>query len=103
MSVFSPAAIKEYSRAFRDPACLSASCEDYRASASIDLEHDGADQETPIQVPLVTLWGTKGVVGKCYDVIAAWHETAEERTGQGLPVGHVLREGVPEEAADEPH
>src|SRR3546814_13790377 len=67
MSVFSPAAIKEYSRAFRDPACLSASCEDYRASASIDLEHDGADQETPIQVPLLTLWGTKGVVGKCYE------------------------------------
>src|SRR3546814_798006 len=40
MSVFSPAAIKEYSRAFRDPACLSASCEDYRASASIDLEQE---------------------------------------------------------------
>src|SRR3546814_10496926 len=37
MSVFSPAAIKEYSRAFRDPACLSASCEDYRASASIEI------------------------------------------------------------------
>src|SRR3546814_8200904 len=45
MSVFSPAAIKEYSRAFRDPACLSASCEDYRASASIDLEHDGRSEE----------------------------------------------------------
>src|SRR3546814_430638 len=90
MSVFSPAAIKEYSRAFRDPACLSASCEDYRASASIDLEHDGADQETPIQVPLLTLWGTKGVVGKCYDVIAAWSDKAVEVTGQGFPVGHFL-------------
>src|SRR3546814_4404554 len=99
MSFFSPAAIKEYSRAFRDPDCLSASCEDYRASASIDLEHDGADQETTIQVPLLTLWGTKGVVGKCYDVIPAWRDTAVEVTGQGFPVGHSLPEEGPQDTA----
>src|SRR3546814_798670 len=81
MSVFSPAAIKEYSRAFRDPACLSASCEDYRASASIDLEHDGADQETPIQVPLLPLWGTNGVVGKYYDVRSEERRVGKECVG----------------------
>src|SRR3546814_18436796 len=100
MSVFSPAAIKEYSRAFRDPACLSASCEDYRASASIDLEHDGADPETPIQVPLLTLWGTKGVVGKCYAVIAARRDKAVEFTGPGLPMWPFLPVVAPRDTAD---
>src|SRR5262249_8889878 len=57
MGPFTPAALAEYLRCFRDPATIHASCEDYRASASIDLEHDEADLARKLACPLLTLWG----------------------------------------------
>lgn len=99
IDMFSADAIQEYSKAFRDPACISATCEDYRAAATIDLEHDSADQHRLIEAPLLALWGTKGVVGKLYDVILTWQEKASHVTGQGLPVGHFLPEEAPTETA----
>ncbi|HEX7821743.1 MAG TPA: alpha/beta hydrolase [Sphingobium sp.] len=97
MDVYTSDAMDEYCRAFRDPACISATCEDYRAAATIDLTHDAADQDQRIAAPLLALWGTKGLVGRLFDVPASWRAKATTVTGQGLPVGHFL----PEEAAVE--
>jgi haloacetate dehalogenase len=71
---FDPAAVAAYKSAFRDPATLHAACEDYRAAATIDLEHDRADSDKRISCLLLVLWGAKGVVARTYDVLAPWRE-----------------------------
>jgi haloacetate dehalogenase len=94
---FAEAALAEYHRCFRDPATIHATCEDYRAGASIDLEHDAADAGKKIACPLLVLWGEKGVVGRLYDPLAIWREKAVEVTGRALPCGHFLAEEAPED------
>ena len=95
-SSFTKEALAEYLRCFRDPKSIHATCEDYRAGASIDLEHDRADPRQ-VTCPLLALWGANGFVGKSYDVIAEWRERAVDVRGQGLECGHFR----PEERADE--
>lgn len=90
-------AIAEYLRSYRDPATLHAICEDYRAAASIDLEHDEADQTSRINAPLLAIWGEQGVVGELYDVKATWQEKANHVSGIALACGHA----IPEEASVE--
>lgn len=89
-------AIAEYLRSYRDPATLHAICEDYRASASIDLDHDRADQDNRVSAPLLAIWGAHGVVGELYDVTATWEEKANKVTGVALPCGHAIPEEAPE-------
>ena len=67
---------REYSRVYNDMAALHGMCEDYRAGASIDLQHDKADLDKKIQCPLLTLWGAKAPMGRIYDVPAIWRERA---------------------------
>lgn len=90
-------AITEYLRTYRDPATIHAICEDYRASASIDLEHDRADNDRRISAPLLAIWGGKSVVGALYDVEATWKDKAEQVTGCALPCGHAIPEEAPTE------
>ena len=92
-----PEALSEYERCYRDPASIHATCEDYRAGASIDLAHDRADQGKRIECPLLALWGEKSIVGKQYDVLAVWREKAEKVSGQGLDCGHFVPEEAPEQ------
>lgn len=95
-----PAAMAEYERCFADPATIHASCEDYRAAASIDLAHDVADQEKRIGCPLLVLWGERGLMHKSFDVLATWREKAAGPVGgRALPCGHYLPEEAPEETA----
>jgi haloacetate dehalogenase len=95
-TVFPEEIIAEYVRCFSNPATLHATCEDYRAAASIDLLHDEADMQQKIQCPLLALWGEKGFVGRKYDVLATWRERAEHVHGHVVASGHFL----PEEAPD---
>jgi len=87
---------QEYLRCFNDPAAIYASCEDYRASAGIDLLHDEEDLDKKIICPLLVLWGEKGFVGSKYQLISIWQYFAEDVRGQGFACGHYL----PEEAPD---
>ena len=95
------AAFDEYLRCFRDPAVIHASCEDYRAAASIDLEHDDADLNRKVKCPLLVLWAERGAMHRQFDVLATWHERAEKVSGKALPGGHYLPEEVPEETLAE--
>ncbi len=97
MDGFTEEAIAEYIRCFSNPAVIHASCEDYRAAATIDLEHDAADLDRKIACPLLVLWGKKGMMDAQFDVLETWRERAKQVTGQALPCGHYL----PEEAAAE--
>lgn len=93
---FDPRAVAEYERCFSDPASIHASCEDYRAAATIDLVHDEADLERHIECPLLVLWGAHGFVHRSYDVLGVWRERAAQVTGHAIDSGHFL----PEEAPD---
>ena len=96
-----PAARAEYLRCFRDPAAAHAACEDYRAAASIDLEHDEADLDRKISCPLLALWGARAPMHRLYDVLAAWRERASNVSGQALPCGHFLPEELPNQTLAE--
>jgi haloacetate dehalogenase len=91
----------EFLRCFRNPATVHAMCEDYRAGASIDLEHDEADLNRKIACQVLVLWGERGNVGRLFDVMAIWHERASDVRGKGLPGGHNLQQDLPEQTLAE--
>lgn len=92
---FDGRAMAEYERCFRDPAAIHASCEDYRAAASIDLVQDAEDSDRRIACPLLVLWGENGVVHRFFDPIADWKSVADDVRGKALPCGHYLAEEHP--------
>lgn len=94
-------AFAEYVRCFSKPENLHASCEDYRAAASIDLDHDRADLDKKIACPVHALWGAKAVMERRYDVVEVWRESAAEVTGKAVPCGHFIPEEAPEETIAE--
>jgi haloacetate dehalogenase len=96
-----PDAYAEYLRCCSDPSTIHAICEDYRASASIDLAHDEADIDMKISCPVMLLWGENGLVGQKYDVLGIWRERAKNIRGRGLPCGHWLPEERPDETRTE--
>lgn len=100
-NTFDAEALAEYKRCFRDPETIHATCEDYRAAASIDLDHDRADLDKFIECPLLVLWGARGVMERCYDVLEVWRERAREVEGRALPCGHFLAEEAPTETLAE--
>ncbi len=91
-----PEAHAEYLRCFCDPATIHATCEDYRASAGIDLTHDRHDTGL-LGMPLLVLWGAQGFVGQAYDLLATWREVADNVQGHAVPGGHFLPEESPDE------
>ena len=99
LQVFAAEAMAEYLRCFSDPAAIHASCEDYRAAESIDLEHDAADAERKIACPLLALWGKHGVIEQQFDCLADWRAVAHDVRGQALDCGHYLPEEQPDEVA----
>lgn len=96
-SVFTTEALAEYLRCFKAPATIHATCEDYRAGASIDLDHAAEDGTRKVACPLLVLWGERGTVGRLEPVMDIWREKAVNVTGKSLPAGHFLPEEVPEE------
>lgn len=86
---------QEYLRCYRNPNMIAAVCEDYRAAATIDLQHDAHDSEAKISVPLLALWGEYGTVGALYDVLQTWRDKATDVRGTALPCGHSLMEEQP--------
>jgi len=91
-----PRVVAEYRRCYRDPATRHAICEDYRAAASIDLDHDAADRDRRIEAPLLLLWGAQGTVGELFDVMESWRSKASDIRGHALPCGHSPQEEVPD-------
>ena len=94
---FTEEAVAEYLRCFREPEAIHASCEDYRAGASLDLVHDEADLDRKVSCPLLALWGAKGMLERFHDVLACWRERASEVRGRAIDCGHFLAEEAPDE------
>jgi len=100
-----PQAMAEYERCFLLPGTVHSMCEDYRASASIDLEHDRTSRELPdgagrIACNTLVLWGERGVVNRLFDPMALWQaQCAAKVSGAALPAGHFIPEELPDETA----
>ena len=96
---FDDRALAEYVRCFT-PKTIHGSCEDYRAAATIDLEHDNADHTAgrKIAAPMFALWGRRSGVGRFYggDILPIWREAATDVTGGPLETGHYLAEEDPQ-------
>lgn len=96
-----PTVVAEYARTFANPATIHAMCEDYRASASIDLEFDEADMHKKIECPLLVLWAEQGSMGRLYDVLATWRMRGSNVSGKAMPGGHSFHETHPQETLAE--
>lgn len=97
LAAFAPAALAEYERCAQIPGTAQSICDDYRASATIDLTHDRADVAAGRRLaqPLRVLWGEHGAVGQCFDVLDLWRDRAEDVSGRSLPCGHYIAEEAP--------
>jgi haloacetate dehalogenase len=98
---FDARALAEYERCFADPATIHATCEDYRAAATTDLDDDAADADHRVTCPLLVLWGEKGVVNRLFTPLADWGSLATDVRGRTLPCGHYLPEEAPEDVLSE--
>ena len=92
---------REYQRTNGTPEGVHGMCEDYRAGASVDLQHDAADLESRIRCPLHVLWAEGGAMDRIYDVLAPWRGRGTNVTGKAMPGGHNMQEGAPQEVLRE--
>jgi haloacetate dehalogenase len=98
MTPFSAEALASYRAGLNEPGAMHAVCEDYRAAATIDLEHDRTSITAGQKVacPLHVLWGAKGVVERCFKPLDEWRKVATQVTGKSLDCGHYIPEEAPE-------
>jgi haloacetate dehalogenase len=95
---FTPDAVEDYLRCFRNPETIRGMCEDYRAGATIDCAHDEADRGTRrIACPVLALWSRQGKLETWYDVPGVWRDWADDVRGRALDCGHYLAEEAPDE------
>lgn len=94
---FSPGALEDYLACVRDPRTVAAICEDYRAAASVDLEHDRESRARGrrIECPVRVLWGARARLGSWYDVLDVWRRYAREVSGRAIAAGHYIAEENP--------
>jgi haloacetate dehalogenase len=98
LAPFDARALAEYERCLALPGAVHARCEDYRASAGIDLEHDRTDRAAGrrLEQPLLVLWGERGVIPRCFRPLDEWQRVARQVDGRALPCGHYIPEEAPE-------
>ena len=102
LAPFDPRALAEYKRCLALPGTAHGLCEDYRASAGIDLDHDREDRAAGrrLRMPLLALWGREGVVHRCFEPLALWRGVADDVRGEALPCGHYIPEEAPDQLLD---
>jgi haloacetate dehalogenase len=99
---FDPRALAHYLAPLRDPARIHAACEDYRAGAYADFEHDRADFEAGrrVGVPMLVLWGAGGIAARASTPLDTWRLRASDVSGAPIDAGHFLPEENPGATAD---
>ena len=100
LSAFDADLLAEYRRCWRPAEAIHAWCSDYRAGASIDLEHDQADRDRRLEMPVLAMWGADGIMCTLFDIPALWRDRAEDLTCVPVPGGHWFPEFSPKETAD---
>lgn len=103
MAPFAPEALAEYARCLALPGTATGICGDYRASATIDLEHDQADIDAGVKLtcPINVMWGAQGAIEACFDALGEWRKVATQVEGKALPCGHYIAEEIPDVLLEE--
>lgn len=96
---FTEEALAEYLNAFSTKAAIHASCEDYRAAATIDIQHDNEDGGRKLATPSRVFWAKRGAIAACFDTLALWRERASQIDGEMLDATHYMAEEIPEDIA----
>lgn len=97
-----PDALAAYEASFARPTAIHGACEDYRASAGIDLDHDRASRAAGQRIACDTLvmWGERGVVHRLFDPVALWQaQCAATVHPMPMPAGHFIPEELPQATA----
>ncbi len=92
--------LAEYRRAWRDPDMIHGSCSDYRAAASIDLDHDAADLDYKVEAPMLVFYGANGLMAKLFDIPAEWRKRAAQLRAASLSGGHFFPDLMPRGTAE---
>ena len=97
---FAPEAMADYERSFGDPETVRATCDDYRAGATIDCDLDAADRDAGrrIACPMLALWGDRRGDRRAV-MMEVWERWATDVRGAAIPCGHFLPEEAPSETA----
>lgn len=97
LSAIDPAALAAYNRFFSDPEHIAATCHDYRAGQTYDLDADEADFDAGrrITCPLLALWGTAGIPDEDDDPLGIWKQWGTDVKGMGIDSGHFVVEENP--------
>jgi haloacetate dehalogenase len=97
---FPPDVRAEYIAKFSAPEAIHAICEEYRAAATLDVQHDEADRgRRSIACPVLVLWSHTGAIARRYRPLEVWRAWADDVRGGPVPVGHFLPEEAPDETA----
>ncbi|WP_425073282.1 alpha/beta fold hydrolase [Sagittula sp. S175] len=88
-----------YRRAWRDPDCRRAMCDDYRAAIDVDFALDAADLDRRVDCPSLVLYGADGAMARAYDVPATWADRLADMRSQAIPGGHFFVDQSPEATA----
>ena len=91
--------LADYRRCWRDPGMIHGSCSDYRAAASIDLEHDAADLGRRVECPTLVFYGAAGLMAKLFDIPAEWRKRCADTAEASLPGGHFFVDQFPDRTA----
>lgn len=94
---FTDEALEEYLSGFSSPEAIHATCEDYRAAATIDIDHDNDDNGLKLQQPLLVLWAKRGVIESCFDALSLWQDRAAVVRGEAVDATHYMAEEIPED------
>jgi haloacetate dehalogenase len=97
---FDAEALADYRRCWRDPAMIHGSCSDYRAAATIDLDHDGADIDRKVACPTLVFYGAAGQMAKLFDIPAQWRKRCAAVEQASLPGGHFFVDQFPDKTAE---
>jgi len=100
ISSFDPEMIADYRRAWRNPGMIHGSCSDYRAAATIDLDHDAADIDRKVGCPTLALYGSQGMMAQLFDIPAEWRKRCSTLSDASLPGGHFFVDQFPDETAE---
>jgi haloacetate dehalogenase len=99
ISDFDPEMLEDYRRSWRDPEMIHGSCSDYRAAASVDLEHDASDIARKVTCPTLAFYGSRGVMAKLFDIPAEWRKRCSVVQEKSLPGGHFFVDQFPDDTA----
>lgn len=97
---FAPDQLAAYRKSWRDPATITAMCNDYRAALDIDFAMDEADLGRQLDIPTLILYGADGPMAKAYDVPGTWADRVSPLTSQSMTGGHFFPDTAPTETAN---